>query len=100
MLFFCGLFRIIRKDQFIREKNDKLEYESLVTCLDCGRRLHSICALYMEQIWPDGFTCDSCLRAKDAKRKENKYLAKRQYSPLSFSFLSFISLTVVDYVYV
>lgn len=58
-------------------KNDHLELEPFVTCLDCGRKQHQICVLYLESIWPRGFVCDNCLKKKGQKRKENKFNAKR-----------------------
>uniref|UniRef100_A0A1B6BX87 histone acetyltransferase n=1 Tax=Clastoptera arizonana TaxID=38151 RepID=A0A1B6BX87_9HEMI len=68
---------IIKKDQFKEMKNDHLELEPFVECGDCGRKLHQICVLHMENIWPQGFTCDNCLKKKGAKRKDNKFNAKR-----------------------
>lgn len=68
---------VIRKDQFTELKNDALDLEPFVECKDCGRKLHQICVLHMDCIWPQGFTCDNCLRARGEKRKENKYGAKR-----------------------
>ncbi|CAG5123248.1 unnamed protein product [Candidula unifasciata] len=67
----------IRKDQFERVKNDQLDYEPFVDCLECGRKWHQICALWFESIWREGWTCDACLKAKGAKRKENRFMAKR-----------------------
>ncbi|VEN43169.1 unnamed protein product [Callosobruchus maculatus] len=67
----------IKKDQFKEMKNDHLEMEVFVHCTDCGRKLHQICVLHIEAIWPAGFTCDECLKAKGQKRKENKFNAKR-----------------------
>lgn len=58
-------------------KNDHLELEPFVDCLDCGRKQHQICVLYLESIWPGGFVCDNCLKKKGAKRKDNKFNAKR-----------------------
>ena len=51
--------------------------ESLVTCNDCGRKLHQVCVLHLDQIWPAGFVCDGCHKAKNTKRKENKFTAKK-----------------------
>ncbi|XP_022235676.1 CREB-binding protein-like isoform X2 [Limulus polyphemus] len=68
---------MIRKDQFVEMKNDHLELEPFVECIECGRKLHQICVLHLENIWPEGFTCDNCLKAKGKKRKENKFSAKR-----------------------
>lgn len=49
------LYRIIKKDQFKEMKNDHLELEPFVECQDCGRKLHQICVLHMENIWPQGW---------------------------------------------
>lgn len=64
----------IKKEQFVKEKNDKLDYELFVECSECHRKMHKICVLHMEQIWPDGFTCSGCLQNE---KKRNKYSAKR-----------------------
>ena len=69
--------RTIKKSQFTEMKNDALDLEPLVECLECGRKQHQICVLYMETIWPQGFMCDGCLRKKNQKRKENKFTAKK-----------------------
>nr|NVI76059.1 nejire [Cucujiformia] len=58
-------------------KNDHLEMEQFVHCTDCGRKLHQICVLHNENIWPQGFTCDECLKMKSQKRKDNKFNAKK-----------------------
>nr|NVI76051.1 nejire [Cucujiformia] len=58
-------------------KNDHLEMEAFVHCTDCGRKLHQICVLHNENIWPQGFTCDECLMKKGQKRKDNKFNAKK-----------------------
>ncbi|XP_056152565.1 histone acetyltransferase p300 [Lampris incognitus] len=67
----------INKDQFEKKKNDTLDPELLVECMDCGRRMHQICVLHNETIWPLGFVCDGCLKKTNKTRKENKYAAKR-----------------------
>lgn len=38
----------------------------------------------MTEVWPEGFVCEGCLKLKDAKRKDNKYTAKRK-SPFLIS---------------
>lgn len=58
-------------------KNDHLELEPFVDCMECGRKQHQICVLWLDSIWPGGFVCDNCLQKKDSKRKENKFNAKR-----------------------
>uniref|UniRef100_A0A8D2ZK14 histone acetyltransferase n=1 Tax=Scophthalmus maximus TaxID=52904 RepID=A0A8D2ZK14_SCOMX len=51
-----------------------------VECKDCGRKMHQICALHYETIWPSGFICDNCLKKSGKTRKENKFSAKRLQS--------------------
>uniref|UniRef100_A0A087Y961 histone acetyltransferase n=1 Tax=Poecilia formosa TaxID=48698 RepID=A0A087Y961_POEFO len=67
----------INKDQFQKKKNDTLDPELLVECIDCGRKMHQICVLHNETIWPSGFVCGNCLKKANKTRKENKYAAKR-----------------------
>uniref|UniRef100_A0A3Q2W7P0 histone acetyltransferase n=1 Tax=Haplochromis burtoni TaxID=8153 RepID=A0A3Q2W7P0_HAPBU len=67
----------ISKDQFEKKKNDTLDPELFVECMDCGRKMHQICVLHNETIWPEGFVCDGCLKKSNKARKENKYSAKR-----------------------
>lgn len=74
---YCNVFRAIRKDQFKEMKNNHLEQEPFVVCTGCGRKQHQICVLHHEQIWPQGFCCDNCLKKKGAKRKDNKFSAKK-----------------------
>ncbi|GIX96282.1 histone lysine acetyltransferase CREBBP [Caerostris extrusa] len=68
---------VIKKDQFVEMKNNHLDIEPFVNCKECGRKLHQICVLYFEAIWPEGFTCDNCLKKLGKKRKENKFTSKR-----------------------
>ncbi|XP_051522880.1 histone acetyltransferase p300-like isoform X3 [Myxocyprinus asiaticus] len=67
----------INKDQFEKKKNDTLDPELFVECIDCGRKMHQICVLHNDTIWPSGFVCDGCLKKSNKTRKENKYAAKR-----------------------
>ena len=69
--------QIIPKNQFEECKNDHLDLEPFYECKDCGRKFHQICALHLDTIWPEGFVCDRCCKAKGKKRKENKFMAKR-----------------------
>uniref|UniRef100_A0A672TDE0 histone acetyltransferase n=1 Tax=Sinocyclocheilus grahami TaxID=75366 RepID=A0A672TDE0_SINGR len=68
---------MISKDQFERKKNDTLDPEPFVECKDCWRKMHQICVLHYEAIWPLGFICDNCLKKSGKTRKENKFSAKR-----------------------
>ncbi|XP_028303327.1 CREB-binding protein isoform X3 [Gouania willdenowi] len=70
----------ISKDQFERKKNDVLDQEPFVECKDCGRKMHQICVLHYDVIWPSGFICDNCLKKSGKSRKENKFSAKRLQS--------------------
>nr|XP_014352799.1 PREDICTED: histone acetyltransferase p300-like [Latimeria chalumnae] len=67
----------INKDQFSKRKNDMLDPELFVECIECGRKMHQICTLHNETIWPLGFMCDGCLKKTGKTRKENKFTAKR-----------------------
>uniref|UniRef100_A0A8B9TY50 histone acetyltransferase n=1 Tax=Anas platyrhynchos TaxID=8839 RepID=A0A8B9TY50_ANAPL len=67
----------ISKDQFEKKKNDTLDPEPFVDCKECGRKMHQICVLHYDIIWPSGFVCDNCLKKTGRTRKENKFSAKR-----------------------
>lgn len=67
----------IAKKEFIELKNDHLDKEPFIDCRDCGRKLHQICVVHLDVIWPEGYTCDACLKAQAKKRKENRFTAKR-----------------------
>ncbi|XP_075422470.1 CREB-binding protein isoform X2 [Ascaphus truei] len=67
----------ISKDQFEKKKNDLLDTEPSVDCKECGRKMHQICVLHYDTIWPSGFVCDNCLKKTVRTRKENKFCAKR-----------------------
>lgn len=45
---------VIKKEEFKEMKNDHLEQEPFVSCNDCGRKVHQICVLHTENIWPQG----------------------------------------------
>ncbi|KAI1884445.1 hypothetical protein AGOR_G00226470 [Albula goreensis] len=68
---------MISKDQFEKKKNDMLDPEPFVECKDCGRKMHQICVLHYDVIWPSGFICNNCLKKSGKTRKENKFAAKR-----------------------
>ncbi|KAM4598373.1 CREB binding protein b [Polymixia lowei] len=68
---------MISKEQFEKKKNDMLDPEPFVECKDCGRKMHQICVLHYDVIWPSGFICDNCLKKSGKTRKDNKFSAKR-----------------------
>ncbi|KAL8591058.1 hypothetical protein ACOMHN_037291 [Nucella lapillus] len=67
----------IKKEQFERMKNDKVDNEEFINCQECGRPWHQICALYFEPLYPTGFACQPCMKKLGKKRKENKHNARR-----------------------
>ncbi|XP_029914893.1 CREB binding protein b isoform X4 [Myripristis murdjan] len=71
---------MISKEQFEKKKNDMLDPEPFVECKDCGRKMHQICVLHYDVIWPSGFICDNCLKKSGKTRKENKFSARRLQS--------------------
>ena len=54
----------------------------MVECIHCGQEVHKICVLHHDLIWPDGYQCDECLKAKGMVRKENQFTAEREWIPL------------------
>uniref|UniRef100_A0A8C7Z5H9 histone acetyltransferase n=1 Tax=Oryzias sinensis TaxID=183150 RepID=A0A8C7Z5H9_9TELE len=68
---------VISKEQFEKKKNDTLDPEPFVECKDCERKMHQICVLHYEVIWPSGFICDNCLKKSGKTKKENKFSARR-----------------------
>ncbi|KAA0194450.1 CREB-binding protein [Fasciolopsis buskii] len=75
--YYVFLNKPISKDLFERRKNNVKEKEEYVTCNECGRRWHKVCALHMNEIWPTGFVCPGCLRERGLRRKENRFSAKK-----------------------
>ncbi|CAF3573275.1 unnamed protein product [Rotaria socialis] len=66
----------IPKNLFLSAINDALEPEIMVDCIVCKRRWHQVCALHCDQIWPDGFICNTCVREYNLPRKENCHKAE------------------------
>ncbi|KAG8006967.1 CREB-binding protein [Nibea albiflora] len=60
--------------------DDPAQPQTFVECKDCGRKMHQICVLHYDVIWPSGFICDNCLKKSGKTRKENKFSAKRLQS--------------------
>ncbi|CAF3606319.1 unnamed protein product [Rotaria sp. Silwood1] len=65
----------IPKSLFLLAKNDIKELETMIDCIVCTRRWHQVCALHLDQIWPEGFICNTCIHQYNIKRKENRYIA-------------------------
>ncbi|CAF3311699.1 unnamed protein product [Rotaria socialis] len=63
------------KNLFVSAKNDIQEPENMIDCIVCTRRWHQVCALHIDQIWPEGFICKTCIRDYNIKRKDNRYSA-------------------------
>ncbi|XP_077589809.1 CREB-binding protein-like [Stigmatopora nigra] len=71
---------MISKEEFEKKKNDMLDAEPFVECKDCGRKMHQICVLHYDIIWPSGFICDNCLKRAGKTKKDNRFSAKRLQS--------------------
>ncbi len=67
----------IPKHLFLPAKNDIQEPEAMIDCIVCTRRWHQVCALHLDQIWPEGFICDTCIQEYNIKRKDNRYAAPK-----------------------
>ncbi|CAF1251204.1 unnamed protein product [Rotaria sp. Silwood1] len=67
----------IPKSLFSSAKNDTEERETMIDCIVCTRRWHQVCALHLDQIWPEGFICHTCIREYNIKPKENRYIASK-----------------------
>ncbi|CAF1684046.1 unnamed protein product, partial [Adineta ricciae] len=65
------------KNQFLSAKNDIQEPEATVDCIVCSRRWHQVCALHLDQVWPEGFICKTCINEYNIKRKDNRQTAPR-----------------------
>ena len=63
----------IPKQAFLAMKNDIQEPEAMIDCIVCTRRWHQVCALHLDQIWPEGFICNTCIQEYNIKRKPNRY---------------------------
>jgi E1A/CREB-binding protein len=64
------------KVDFQQAKNDHQEPEAMIDCTVCARRFHTICVLYHEHLWPQGYVCQTCTGSCNIKRKENHNLAR------------------------
>ncbi|CAH8547922.1 unnamed protein product [Schistosoma mattheei] len=67
----------VQKSLMEKCKNDIKEKEPFVFCKHCGRKWHRVCAIYLEEIWPDGFICNHCIVNYGLKRVENRFTAKK-----------------------
>ncbi|CAM4825751.1 unnamed protein product [Rotaria magnacalcarata] len=50
----------IPKSLFLLSKNDLKEPEKMIDCIVCTRHWHQVCALHLDQIWSEGFICNTC----------------------------------------
>ena len=69
----------LHKSLFVPAKNDIQEPEAMINCVVCTRRWHQVCALHLDQIWPEGFICQTCLRDHNIQRKNNRFTAKKLF---------------------
>uniref|UniRef100_A0AC34RJW4 Histone acetyltransferase n=1 Tax=Panagrolaimus sp. JU765 TaxID=591449 RepID=A0AC34RJW4_9BILA len=65
------------KDKFTLMRNDQIEAEPFETCKVCDRPWHRICANFCKKVYPDGFICDNCRKAKSIPKPDNKFTAKK-----------------------
>lgn len=49
-----GNMQTIPKSEFSEEKNNHLDVEPFINCKECDRKWHQVCALHLDQIWPEG----------------------------------------------
>ncbi|XP_033112096.1 histone acetyltransferase p300-like [Anneissia japonica] len=66
----------IKKDQFTEMKNTALP-ELFIECMQCGRKLHQICVLYDDTIWPEGFKCGNCKKSNGMTEEIHNFNAKK-----------------------
>jgi E1A/CREB-binding protein len=67
----------IPKHLFLQAKNDIQEFEAMIDCIVCTRRWHQVCALHLDQIWSEGFICNTCIHEYNIKHKNNRYTASQ-----------------------
>ncbi|CAF3661478.1 unnamed protein product [Rotaria sp. Silwood1] len=67
----------IPKSLFLLSKKDLKEPEKMIDCIVCARRWHQVCALHLDQIWSEGFICNTCIREYNIKRKESPYTSSK-----------------------
>lgn len=52
----------------------------------------------MDQIWPEGFVCDCCLKEQNARRKDNRFSAKSKILFLFSKSSNYVlSFRVIDF---
>ncbi|CAF4323727.1 unnamed protein product, partial [Rotaria sordida] len=67
----------IPKKLFLLAINNKEKPEIMIDCIVCVRRWHQVCALHLDQIWSEGFICNTCIYQYNIKRKKNCYIAQK-----------------------
>ncbi|CAF4749053.1 unnamed protein product [Rotaria sp. Silwood2] len=59
----------IPKSLFLSAKNDIEQPETIIDCIVCTRRWHQVCTLHLDQIWPEGFICNTCIQQYNITQK-------------------------------
>uniref|UniRef100_A0A1I8FTS9 histone acetyltransferase n=1 Tax=Macrostomum lignano TaxID=282301 RepID=A0A1I8FTS9_9PLAT len=67
----------VPKSEFEQKKNNIKDMEKFCQCRECGRKWHCICALHMDEIYPSGFVCPTCISSKKIVKRENRFTAKK-----------------------
>ncbi|KAM7540891.1 hypothetical protein Aperf_G00000035770 [Anoplocephala perfoliata] len=67
----------LEKSRFKRRVNNTIVHEKFVSCRECGRKWHKVCACHMDEIWPSGFVCNTCRKDYGIQRSPNRFTAKR-----------------------
>ncbi|VDK39058.1 unnamed protein product [Taenia asiatica] len=67
----------LRKNLFEKQVNNTIVSEKFVSCRECGRKWHKVCACHMDEIWPSGFVCNTCRKMYGICRSPNRFTAKR-----------------------
>ncbi|VDD76537.1 unnamed protein product [Mesocestoides corti] len=67
----------LKKSLFEKQTNNTIVHEKFVNCRECGRKWHKVCACHMDEIWPSGFVCKTCITELGCCRSPNRFTAKR-----------------------
>ncbi|VEL18294.1 unnamed protein product [Protopolystoma xenopodis] len=69
--------RNVSKSLWDKCKNNVKEKETFVFCRECKRKWHKVCAIHMDEIWPEGFICPGCERIYTVRRRDNRFTARK-----------------------